>query len=161
MPPGAVPILTLNLQLGAEGDIPDAWHHQMVYGVSPRGVYLCNPVECVPEGVVWTRLVTPSVLLIRSRDIVSRFDPETDMSPLTAVPDIRFHRMNVLGEWFFGTRYQRDIIFFCNLLEKFCPFCNYNIFLTSASSKTIKKMFWKNWEYTYETWYRCLEAHTD
>ncbi|CAK1551479.1 unnamed protein product [Leptosia nina] len=95
---GAVPILTLNLQLGCEGDIPDAWHHQMVFGVSPRGVYLCNPVECVPEGVVWSRLVSPSVLLVRSRDIVARFNPETDMSPLTAVPDIRFHKLNVLGQ---------------------------------------------------------------
>ncbi|XP_045490556.1 uncharacterized protein LOC110991838 isoform X2 [Pieris rapae] len=95
---GAVPILTLNLQLGSEGEVPDAWHHQMVFGVSPRGVYLCNPVVCVSEGVVWSRLVSPSVLLVRSRDIVARFDPETDMSPLTAVPDVRFHRMNVLGQ---------------------------------------------------------------
>ncbi|VVC97966.1 unnamed protein product [Leptidea sinapis] len=95
---GAVPILTLNLQQGCEGDVPDAWHHQMVFGVSPRGIFMCNPVECVPENVVWCRLVSPSVLLLRARDVVARYNPETDMSVLTAVPDIRFHKMNVLGE---------------------------------------------------------------
>ncbi|XP_038211325.1 uncharacterized protein LOC119831848 isoform X2 [Zerene cesonia] len=95
---GAVPILTLNLQQGCEGEIPDAWHHQMVFGVSPRGVYLCNPVECVPENILWSRLVSPSVLLVRSRDVISRFNAETDMSPLTAVPDVRFHKLNVLGQ---------------------------------------------------------------
>ena len=37
---GAVAIVTLNLQQGVpEGhEVPDAWHHQMVYGVSPKGV---------------------------------------------------------------------------------------------------------------------------
>ncbi|CAG4946947.1 unnamed protein product [Colias eurytheme] len=95
---GAVPILTLNLQQGCEGEIPDAWHHQMVFGVSPRGIYLCNPVECVPENILWSRLVSPSVLLVRSRDVISRFNQETDMSPLTAVPDVRFNKMNVLGQ---------------------------------------------------------------
>ena len=32
---GAVPIATMNLQhCGGENDIPDAWHHQMIFGVS-------------------------------------------------------------------------------------------------------------------------------
>lgn len=95
---GAVPILTLNLQVGCDGEIPDAWHHQMVFGVSPRGVYLCNPVECVPETILWPRLTSPSVLLVRTRDILSRFTATTDLTPLMAVPDRRFHTFNVLGK---------------------------------------------------------------
>ncbi|XP_075981260.1 uncharacterized protein LOC142979915 isoform X2 [Anticarsia gemmatalis] len=95
---GGVPILTLNLQAGSEGEIPDAWHHQMVFGVSPRGIYLCNPVECVREGVLWPQLTSPSVLLIRSRDVLSRFTAHTDLTPLMAVPDRRFHTFNVLGQ---------------------------------------------------------------
>ncbi|XP_013163147.1 PREDICTED: uncharacterized protein LOC106114461 [Papilio xuthus] len=95
---GAVPILTLNLQVGCEGEIPDAWHHQMVFGVSPRGVYLCNPCECVPERALWPRLTSPSVLLVRARDILARLSPNTDLSVLMAVPDRRFHTFNVLGQ---------------------------------------------------------------
>ena len=36
---GAVPVATLNLQRGVKPGwtIPDAWHHQMVYGVSSKG----------------------------------------------------------------------------------------------------------------------------
>ncbi|XP_041984466.1 uncharacterized protein LOC121737017 isoform X2 [Aricia agestis] len=95
---GAVPILTLNLQMGCEGEIPDAWHHQMVWGVSPRGIYLSNPVECVSETALWPRLAAPSTLLVRTRDVLSRFTPGTDLTPLAAVPDRRFHTYNVLGQ---------------------------------------------------------------
>ncbi|KAH9632613.1 hypothetical protein HF086_001856, partial [Spodoptera exigua] len=93
---GAVPILTLNLQAGYENDIPDAWHHQMVFGVSPRGVYLCNPVECIREATLWQHLTSPSVLLVKTRDVLSRFTADTDLSPLMVVPDRRFHTFNVL-----------------------------------------------------------------
>ncbi|XP_053615095.1 uncharacterized protein LOC128677944 [Plodia interpunctella] len=95
---GAVPILTLNLQVACEGEIPDAWHHQMVFGVSPRGVFLCNPVECVRESTLWPRLTSSSVLLVRTRDVIARFTPETDLTPLMFVPDRRFHTFNVLGQ---------------------------------------------------------------
>ncbi|XP_026763046.1 uncharacterized protein LOC113521646 [Galleria mellonella] len=95
---GAVPILTLNLQVGCDSEIPDAWHHQMVFGVSPQGVYLCNPVECVRETTLWPRLTSPSVLLVRTRDVLARFNDVTDLTPLMAVPDRRFHTYNVLGQ---------------------------------------------------------------
>ncbi|KAJ0174164.1 hypothetical protein K1T71_010310 [Dendrolimus kikuchii] len=95
---GAVPILTLNLQIGCEGVIPDAWHHQMVFGVSSRGVYLCNPVECIRENVLWPRLTSPSVLLVRSSDVLSHGAPDADLTPLMYVPDRRFHSFNVLGQ---------------------------------------------------------------
>jgi hypothetical protein len=36
---GAVPLVTLNLQKAVPPGwvTPDAWHHQMVYGVGPKG----------------------------------------------------------------------------------------------------------------------------
>ena len=39
---GAVPLATLNLQRGVKPGwtVPDAWHHQMVYGVSSKGIFL-------------------------------------------------------------------------------------------------------------------------
>lgn len=49
---GAVPIATLNLQHCGEGcNIPDAWHHQMIFGVGPAGIYMTNPLQCFPEQV--------------------------------------------------------------------------------------------------------------
>lgn len=95
---GAIPILTQNLQNGCEGDMPDAWHHQVVFGISPRGVYLCNPVECLEETLLWPRLTSPSTLLVRARDVVARFTNTTDLTPLLHVPDPRFESYNVLGE---------------------------------------------------------------
>lgn len=84
--------------MGCEGEIPDAWHHQMVFGVSSHGVYLTNPVECVRETALWPRLTSPSVLLVRTRDVLARFTANTDLTPLMVVPDRRFHTFNVLGE---------------------------------------------------------------
>ncbi|RVE48311.1 hypothetical protein evm_007062 [Chilo suppressalis] len=95
---GAVPILTLNLQMGCDGHIPDSWHHQMVFGVSHQGVYLCNPVQCVRESNLWPQLTSPSVLLVRARDIITRFALNMDLTPLMVVPDRRFHTFNVLGQ---------------------------------------------------------------
>ncbi|OWR45490.1 hypothetical protein KGM_207531 [Danaus plexippus plexippus] len=95
---GAVPILTMNMQMGCEGEIPDSWHHQMIFGVSSQGVYLTNPLECLRETVLWPRLTSPSVLLVRSRDVLARFTADTDLTPLMFVPDRRFHTFNVLGQ---------------------------------------------------------------
>ncbi|KAL4714932.1 hypothetical protein ACJJTC_003083 [Scirpophaga incertulas] len=95
---GAVPILTLNLQIGCEGEIPDAWHHQMVFGVTRQGIYLCNPIECVRESTLWGRLTSPSELLVRTRDVIMRFTSTTDLTPLMSVPDERFNTFNVLGQ---------------------------------------------------------------
>jgi len=63
---GAAPIATLNLQhSGDSGEIPDAWHHQMIFGVSQAGIYLTNPLECSPEQVCTINRVTLSRLTMR------------------------------------------------------------------------------------------------
>lgn len=99
MKQGAVPIATLNLQQGVkQQQIPDAWHHQMVYGVGPRGVYLTNPLEIVSEDTMLQQLTSDSVLLVRRQDVVSRFQPSASLAPLLHQADPRWCTMNVLGQ---------------------------------------------------------------
>ncbi|XP_077294148.1 uncharacterized protein LOC143916775 [Arctopsyche grandis] len=98
---GGVPIATLNLQADVVdlARIPDSWHHQMIFGVGPRGIYMTNPVECIEEGALWHQLCSDSVLLIKRKDILSRWNRDTDLTPLMNVPgDDRWKTMNVLGQ---------------------------------------------------------------
>ncbi|XP_076668640.1 uncharacterized protein LOC143369086 [Andrena cerasifolii] len=95
---GAAPIATLNLQHCGQGcDIPDAWHHQMIFGVGRGGIYLTNPLECLPEQNVWHQLVSPSVLLIRKADVLAHWNVNTDLSPLTTM-NHTWRKANVLGQ---------------------------------------------------------------
>uniref|UniRef100_A0A0C9R8N7 GyrB_0 protein n=1 Tax=Fopius arisanus TaxID=64838 RepID=A0A0C9R8N7_9HYME len=95
---GAAPIATLNLQnYGTGTKIPDAWHHQMIFGVSQAGIYFTNPLECLPEQIVWHQLMSPSVLLIRRADVLAHWNPTTDLAKLAQM-DHRWRRLNVLGQ---------------------------------------------------------------
>ncbi|XP_063990861.1 uncharacterized protein LOC135169628 [Diachasmimorpha longicaudata] len=95
---GAAPIATLNLQnYGTETKIPDAWHHQMIFGVCQTGIYFTNPLECLPEQIVWHQLVSPNILLIRRADVLAHWNPTTDLTPLTQM-DHRWRKLNVLGQ---------------------------------------------------------------
>lgn len=97
---GAVPVLTLNPQRGAlpGQTIPDAWHHQMVFGVGPKGIYCTNPLECVSESTAMEQLSSPSVLLVRRKDIVTRFDDSCDLAEFTTHNDDIWDNFNVLGQ---------------------------------------------------------------
>ena len=81
---GAVPMATLNLQRGVAEDepIPDAWHHQMIHGVSSEGVHLTNPCVVVPFSRLKQQLSSESVLLICANDIVSRWSPDSNYTLL-------------------------------------------------------------------------------
>lgn len=94
---GAIPVATLNLQKCA-GTIPDAWHHQMIFGVSPRGIFLTNPFECVQASKLWPQLSSESVLLVKKEDVLSRWKLETDLPKLMSITDVRWRRLNVVGE---------------------------------------------------------------
>lgn len=94
---GAVPIATLNLQKCA-GIVPDAWHHQMIYGVGPQGIYLTNPLECVEIGQLWPQLSSESILLIRKEDVLSRWNMKTDLRQLMSITDERWCTLNVVGQ---------------------------------------------------------------
>ena len=99
---GVVPVATLNLQNGllAPGQtIPDAWHHQMIFGVSSNGVFLTNPLESVSEHVLMEQLSSQSQLLVRRADIISRWHPTCDLQILAEVEsDERWDNFNVLGQ---------------------------------------------------------------
>jgi hypothetical protein len=96
---GALPIATLKHLNGvAQGNPePDAWHHQMIFGVGPRGIYLTNPVECVSEVALWPQLCSPSALMVRRNDVLARWNEHTNLRPLMTHPDQRWKKMNVLG----------------------------------------------------------------
>lgn len=100
MKKGAVPIATLNLQRGVKPGwtIPDAWHHQMVYGVSSKGVYLTNPLEIVSAETVMDQLTSDSVLLIRRQDVVNRFRDWAPLNDFLKQRDTRWQTFNVLGQ---------------------------------------------------------------
>ncbi|TRY71936.1 hypothetical protein TCAL_11488 [Tigriopus californicus] len=98
---GAVPVLTLNCQRDTflpGQTIPDAWHHQMVFGVGPKGIYCTNPLECVSESNAMEQLSSPSVLLVRRKDIVTRFDDSCDLAEFTTHDDDMWDNFNVLGQ---------------------------------------------------------------
>jgi len=97
---GCVPILTLNVQRAVQrpGESPaDAWHHQMVWGVADREVYLANPLEMVQERELLPQLDSPSELLVRRSDVVSRCGPETDLLELRDFGE-QWRSLNVLGQ---------------------------------------------------------------
>ncbi|GFN95270.1 Gyrb_0 protein [Plakobranchus ocellatus] len=97
---GAIPMATLNLQQGPHSlwQVPDSWHHQMVYGVSHQGLYLTNPLEIVSERSAMKQLCSDSVLMVRRQDIISRYRKTTDLGELLSHPDPRWSTMNVLGQ---------------------------------------------------------------
>jgi len=98
---GCVPVATLNVQkaiLRPGQVIADAWHHQMIWGVAGRGVYLSNPLEVVSDQLLTPQLSSPSELLIRRADVVSRWSPDTDLGDFTTISDERWATYNVLGQ---------------------------------------------------------------
>lgn len=102
MSKGAIPIATLNLQRGFNWrpgqTIPDAWHHQMIFGVGPNGVYLTNPLESVSEEILLDQLCSKSEILIRRSDVVSRWHPTCDLQMLAETDDESWDNYNVLGQ---------------------------------------------------------------
>ncbi|XP_035678276.1 uncharacterized protein LOC118417032 isoform X1 [Branchiostoma floridae] len=74
MEKGAVPIATMNMQQGVPlGEpIPDAWHHQMIFGIGPEGVHMVNPLITEKLELFHHHICSESVLLIRQADVVTR-----------------------------------------------------------------------------------------
>ncbi|XP_029113669.1 uncharacterized protein LOC114912184 [Scleropages formosus] len=98
---GAVPVATMNMQLAVpEGEeMPDAWHHQLVFGVAPDAIYMSNPLEVVSEAVVHQRLCSESLLLIRREDVLQRWTADTSVDSLAQdVSDPRWTVLDVQGQ---------------------------------------------------------------
>jgi len=79
---GVIPLATLNCQKVPldDGTIPDAWHHQVIFGVSENGVHLTNPEIVSPVDLIIKELCSESVLLIRRHDILQRWSNTLDYS---------------------------------------------------------------------------------
>lgn len=95
---GAIPVATFNLQkekLAPGHRIADAWHHQMVYGVSEQGVHLCNPIGIMPFDTAMDILCSESVLKIRMEDVLLRYREELDWGFLSNNKDNRWREMKV------------------------------------------------------------------
>ncbi|KAM9454949.1 uncharacterized protein Hap1MRO34_020733 isoform 1-T2 [Clarias gariepinus] len=97
----AVPVATMNMQRGvAEGEeIPDAWHHQLIFGVTPNAVFMTNPLDMVSEEELHVRLCSESVLLIRREDVLKRLTSDS-LLPLISdhQNDPRWKTLNVEGQ---------------------------------------------------------------
>nr|XP_019964820.1 PREDICTED: uncharacterized protein LOC109643993 isoform X1 [Paralichthys olivaceus]XP_019964821.1 PREDICTED: uncharacterized protein LOC109643993 isoform X1 [Paralichthys olivaceus] len=105
----AVPVATMNMQLAVpEGEeVPDAWHHQLIFGVAPNAVFMTNPLDCyhfvkfllVSEAEVHQRLCSESVLLIRREDVLQRLVPDSCMQGLSeSQSDPRWKVLDVEGQ---------------------------------------------------------------
>ncbi|XP_017287125.1 uncharacterized protein LOC108245015 [Kryptolebias marmoratus] len=98
---GAVPVATMNMQLGVpEGEeVPDAWHHQLIFGVAPNVVFMTNPLDVVREEEAHQRLCSDSVLLIRRDDVLQRVTPDCSLSSLSeSQSDPRWQVLDVEGQ---------------------------------------------------------------
>ncbi|XP_069020351.1 uncharacterized protein [Embiotoca jacksoni] len=98
---GAVPVATMNAQLAVpEGEeVPDAWHHQLIFGVAPNAVFVTNPLDVVSEREAHRRLCSESVLLIRREDVLLRWTPDCSLSGLSeSQRDPRWKALDVAGQ---------------------------------------------------------------
>ncbi|XP_069740676.1 uncharacterized protein [Narcine bancroftii] len=98
---GAVPVATMNMQVAVpEGEeIPDAWHHQMIFGVGPEGIYMTNPLELMESHVVKRRLCSASLLLIREEDVLSHLPQVAGPCVLTEFQDHpAWRELDVVGQ---------------------------------------------------------------
>ncbi|KAI4790015.1 hypothetical protein KUCAC02_034882 [Chaenocephalus aceratus] len=99
---GAVPVATMNMQMAVPDgeEVPDAWHHQLIFGVSPNAVFMTNPLDIGEKrGGVHQRLCSESVLLIRREDVLLRLTPECSLSGLSELQsDPRWRAMDVEGQ---------------------------------------------------------------
>ncbi|PAA53611.1 hypothetical protein BOX15_Mlig032702g2, partial [Macrostomum lignano] len=78
--------------------VADAWHHQMVYGVTHEGVHLTNPHSLLTWPSLSAQLCSESVLLVRKADVCKVWTNNDDLTPLANQPDPRWTSMNVLGQ---------------------------------------------------------------
>ncbi|XP_028998674.1 uncharacterized protein LOC114851186 [Betta splendens] len=98
---GAVPVATMNMQVAVpEGEeVPDAWHHQLIFGVTSNAVFMTNPLDLVSEEEVHQRLCSESVLLIQRQDVLQRLTSDCCLSSLSeSHTDPRWKALDVEGQ---------------------------------------------------------------
>ncbi|KAJ0062247.1 hypothetical protein NL108_002605, partial [Boleophthalmus pectinirostris] len=82
---GAVPVATMNMQRAVPKgeEVPDAWHHQLIFGVLRNAVFMANPLDVGNESEIHERLCSESVLLVRREDVLQRLTPDCSLSELS------------------------------------------------------------------------------
>ncbi|XP_078093092.1 uncharacterized protein LOC144508687 isoform X2 [Mustelus asterias] len=98
---GAVAVVTMNMQVAVPEDkeIPDAWHHQMVFGVDAEKIYMTNPLEIEENSLVKRRLCSESLLLVRRHDVLTRLAGGTDFSIFKLLPNHSlWEQLDVAGQ---------------------------------------------------------------
>ncbi|KAJ0009371.1 hypothetical protein NQD34_001073 [Periophthalmus magnuspinnatus] len=98
---GAVPVATMNMQRAVPKgeEVPDAWHHQLIFGVMRNAVFMTNPLDVGNESEVHERLCSESVLLIRREDVIRRLTPDCSLSALSEnQSDPRWEALDVEGQ---------------------------------------------------------------
>ncbi|XP_072304846.1 uncharacterized protein [Eucyclogobius newberryi] len=82
---GAVPVATMNMQRAVPKgeELPDAWHHQLIFGVMSNAVFMTNPLDVVSDAEVQERLCSDSVLQVRREDVVQRLTSDFSLSALS------------------------------------------------------------------------------
>ncbi|XP_029942231.1 uncharacterized protein LOC115384076 [Salarias fasciatus] len=111
---GAVPVATMNMQAGvADGEeLPDAWHHQLVFGVCGDAAFMTNPLDVVLEAELQPRLCSESELLIRRDDVLSRIPPDCSvtelMEKLENLEDPRWRELHVKAQVLSLVQQQQD-----------------------------------------------------
>uniref|UniRef100_A0A096MHR1 Uncharacterized protein n=1 Tax=Poecilia formosa TaxID=48698 RepID=A0A096MHR1_POEFO len=85
---GAVPVATMNMQLAVPDgeEVPDAWHHQLIFGVAPRAVFMTNPLDVVRIVFLYQNLCFVLVLVVFSPGQVRQMmlEEELEDGPRTA-----------------------------------------------------------------------------
>uniref|UniRef100_A0A096M6F1 Glutathione gamma-glutamylcysteinyltransferase n=1 Tax=Poecilia formosa TaxID=48698 RepID=A0A096M6F1_POEFO len=69
---GAVPVATMNMQLAVPDgeEVPDAWHHQLIFGVAPRAVFMTNPLDVVDQPVGFSLVILLLIALSEQIKVV-------------------------------------------------------------------------------------------
>lgn len=94
-----MPIVTLNPQRETSAfAIADCWRHQMVHGVSARGIHLTDPLDTQSEARLRPQLSSPSELRVAREDVLSRWGPDTNLRTLTDLTLPLWRKFNVLGK---------------------------------------------------------------
>lgn len=62
---GAIPVATMNMQLAVPDgeEVPDAWHHQLIFGVVPNAVFMTNPLDVGELG--WGICLLPEEYILK------------------------------------------------------------------------------------------------
>ncbi len=93
-------LMNLQRTVNEDGSVPDAWHHQMIYGCMGGKVMLTNPVEHKRVDVLMEEVCCESVLLVRWSNVALRAgaNRRASVAEMEAGMEAKWEEMNVRGQ---------------------------------------------------------------